>query len=479
MSRRRKQQQDNTTYTGKQETSTHQNMLTNSVLGASILGVGNITGDFDLTDGTNGPGVVFRQVYPYRSFYEGLTKAGDISDQDVGAVLDTGNGSGNTMIAITPYAQSFEKYVWPKVQAIMQMGLTQNTDAPSFTLFYRYVAALTRVYAILYSIKVINHLTYHSDWSTIFPYTGLVPNYMYERANNFGASDVGMSLYFINYYHKFENHSIFPGLLRQVKRMLSPKLSADLNGRLFVPIAFDPGNATSFSSLITELNNLFTILDTLGADARKGTMSYLPWPIHGISGLWDVPPAHIDLDWMSAWYNSGTAEVDTFGDTGDPTRYRGMVCDDSSDDSIIFYTMYGQPRWSEVSLSTVFSLESGTDDEFRHLTAHSWNSIHLFDNYSQEMVYDDTTVATSDNAFELSEFAYNRFCLNMSDAKRGLQKPGYISSKIHKQDLERVQAIQVLEDFEQPTLDALVAELAGAAIRIKRKEVRAIGNSSL
>jgi hypothetical protein len=434
----------------------------------SAMGIANISGDFDVSDGTSGPSVVFRVVVPYAGLYEGWSIAGSISDQD-GAEIYNPLQVSPTFTPITELAKAFERNVSPILDNLFTAGLTTNS-APSLSQVIRYSAVVQKMFGRLYSIRVLNALTYHTDWSKIYPYTGIVPKPLYDLCEQLKCDDIGIAQNYANYFRLIEQFVMFPRVIEDTKRLLSPQLSLDINSRLMVALSFHP--TMSFSSMTANLDEMEAILTTLVPDAKKAFMSYIPFPIFG-QDLWAVPPLSSDPLINTAWYNSNNLAIAAFGDTGDPADYQSMVCYDDTDNRCLYYSMFPQPVWDEVRLSSIWGLNySVTDNTFELLTPHKWGNIYIFDNHDAFTIYDGESTSTTSNAFELMEFANNRYVINTSDAQRGIQKPGFLGCWIHRNDIERMLSLEVLHAMHADVLQMVTAEMVGSAVKEIRRSVK-------
>lgn len=464
----------------------------------AIMGVANIIGDFNLSDGVTGPSAIVRRVRPYAAYVQGYSETdGDgVSVGDVNAMLDKTIDADQDLYPVTMYARAFEREAAPVLLSIFEAGLTYNS-APSVTALTRYPAAVLETYQTLYSLQVLNHLTYHADWSGYYPYNGIVPAWLYDLCDLFDCDDVGMAKNYLPYARRLETHTCFPNMIMESKELLTPMLSMDVNGRLFIPTFLnlfegdsyeegeDPGmaiarirNSRNWTDVTVKnrLKDRFDLLDTVLVNARKAYMAYVPFPLAKMD-LWTVPEPRINPYILSGWYNSGVKRFDTFNDTGDPEPHEVMVCDNSEDNSATFYSIAPQPTWGEVKYSTIFSLDvERFDDTYYLLTPHQWNNIALFDNYNQVSFYNGQVVGISDNRFELHNFPRCRYVISHENVRHGLQEPGYLHAKLHRTDIRRLVTLEVLANVHYDQMKAIRGLMTGSSVRVIRKETAEIAS---
>jgi hypothetical protein len=437
------------------------------------MGVGNITRAFDVTDGITGPSFVFRLVSPFEAFISGWSLLeNDPSDQDFAQFYAAAVSAGTEFFPITPYARAWNAEMGPVYNRLFQASLTSYVAPPIYDVA-RYFAVLMQSYCYLYSVMVINKLAYHTDWSGIFPYTGKVPKAIYDIASTVGADDITIAQEYISYMRILERHTLPPWITAEIKRMLTPVKSLDLGGHIMIPSYI--AATTSKSNILYALGQLELQYEVELADVRRVVQAYIPYPLDR-QMMYDVSDPVSDPLRLSGWYNSGNISTDPFGDTGDPVTFKGMVIDEADGTypgACLHYTMQGSPTWSEVKMATIFYLtDDPVDDEFWLMTPHNYGPIYFYDENLSSTLLDGTTVAKSDAAFELANFAYNRFAYNDSDVNRGMQMPGYVSSVIDSEAITTMMSIEVLDNWHYDEMATMASFAMGSNYRLRRRELQ-------
>jgi hypothetical protein len=435
------------------------------------MGVGNITGDFNITDGVTGPAFVTRWVTPYAAFTRGWTK-GTISDQDFNDFLSYAVDDSQVFVPTTGYSLLYQAEVEPLLERLLQASLT-SYEIPRMDLIARYFACCIEAYSILYSIAVLNNVAFYTDWKQYYPYSGVVPPALYTLASQFAAEDVNISINYSQYMRRLESEILPPWIVKEIQRVLTPLKSPDMHARMFIPTALDLDNDT-YVDVNGRLYGLFSLLDIL-SEARRVVTAYLPYPMNKVPGLWEVAPAQMDAARLVGWFNSGNQQIDPFGDTGDPEDYQVPLCYDQATDypdQAVIYTGTGSPTWEEVKFCSVFQKTYDVvDNTFSLLSPHRSDNIAVWDNYSQNTVWDGSTVATTDNKFELTKFIYNRWILNSADTDHGVQEPGLIFSTVKREGIIQMLRMEVHDNFHGDEMKALASAMAGSYLRFRRREV--------
>lgn len=444
-------------------------LVPSSVHQGTIMGLGNITGKFDITDGVTAPSVVFRQVTPYASMLEGWSKTGSRSDQDGNLLLSTLDPYTTPFFPITNYAKAWLDELGPVYNRLFDSSLT-SYNAPELYLVARYQAALIKTYSYLYSLMVLNHITYHMDWSSISPYNGHVPKYLYTMCTTVGADDITLAQEWMPTVRLLENHILPPWVVAEIKRMLTPMKTVDLAGHILVPLAFT-SNGTTKAGLSQSLFYLEQLIELTCSDARKVIQAYVPYPLSS-QDIWSVADPVVDPLRLSGWFNSGCRTTDSFGDTGDPSADNLTIADEAGGSIIPFYSITGgSPTWEEVKLSTVYELTDEVDDEFTLLTPHKYGNIVIHDDFLQTSTYNGTSIAKSDAKFELLNFVNCRLAISDGTVLHGMQAPGYRYCEINQSAVDQLIILEVLDNYHYDEMRMLASAGAGNNIRLRRREI--------
>jgi hypothetical protein len=430
----------------------------------SVLGFGNVTRYFDLDEPLNGPSVVFRRMLPYAAFCRGYSNVDSTgASQDETAAVSTATSDPTTALyPVTRMAWDFQTDVWPVLSNLFSSG-TGTRSTVSINEFIRYQAMLLTAYSEALTPVIINHLVYHFDWTQIAPFSGVVPKFLYDLADNLDATDVGLAETWLPILKRFDTKIAFPHMIAEVKRMLTPMLSIDLHGRLMIPLNFDPSTITT-AGLAPLIIELLDYIDVNISSASAVFTSFLPFPMSEMDPWGFTPAPAIDVDRDSGWFNSGVDLTATFGDTGDPTIDQHMVCDEAAGDTCILYSRHMQPIWSEVKMSSIFRLtDDVTDDEFQLITPHKYYSAILIDDSFDSFAYDGTQILAASIGFRYLEFINCRFA--STDVDYGTHKPGMTGTELAYNPLVRLMRIETGYVWSLTVLKAITTQMAGSSIR--------------
>jgi hypothetical protein len=439
----------------------------------NVLGFSNVVRRFDLDEPTNGPSVIFRQVDPYASFIAGFSATDSTgAAQDPEAATDVAVADPTTALyPVTRMAWDFQTDVWPILSNLFTSG-TGTRATVSVNEFIRYQSMLMLAYSYALTPVIINHLTYHFDWSKIAPFQDTVPKYMYDLADNLDATDVGLAETYIPLLKRFDNKIAFPNMIAEIKRMLTPMLSVDLNGRLQIPIVLNPATATT-SVIVNAVTAYLDYIDVTIDNASAVFTSFLPFPLKEMNP-WGFPSEPvIDVDRDSGWFNSGVKDTSTFGDTNDPVITQALICDEGATNDIVHYTRHTQPIWAEVKLATIWRLtDDVTDDEFQVITPHKYKNCIIIDDSFDYFTYDGSQILAASAGFRYLEFVNSRFA--STDVDYGTQKPGTTGAEISQYPLNRLMRLETEYVWSLPTLKLVTSQMAGASIRELRYTIKAL-----
>jgi hypothetical protein len=293
---------------------------------------------------------------------------------------------------------------------------------------------------------------------------------MYDVASNLDATDVGLAETWLPVLKRFDNKIAFPHIVAEIKRMLTPMLSIDLNGRLMIPLPFNPATATS-ASLIADIVAYLDYIDVTMASASSVFSSFLPFPMSEMAPwVFEAQPA-LDVDRDSGWYNSGVTLFDTFGDTTDPTINKVVMCDEAANDEALIYTRHTQPIWSEIKMSSIFRLtDDATDDEFQLVTPHKYGKVVLLDDVFDSFVYDGTQILAASVGFRYLDFVNSRFA--STDVDYGTLKPGMMGAYVAYLSLIRAMRLETSYVWSLDIMKAVTSQMAGASIRELRYSIK-------
>jgi hypothetical protein len=432
----------------------------------TVLGWSNIARRFDLDEPKNGPNVVYSIIKPMYGFIQGYS-ASTISAQDVSAATDVSVADPTTALyPITPFAGYFETDVWPILTALFSSGTGQRSTV-TINEFVRYNAMLMLSYAICLTPVMINRLTFHYDWTKVFPFSDVVPTHLYQMAENWDASDVGLATTWLPIMKRFENKIAFPRMIAEIKRMLSPMLSVDLNGRLQVPLIAHPATEAG-TTWATYVESYLDYIDVKLADAGSVIATFLPFPMKEMAP-WDMPIAPvIDVDRDTGWWNSNVKNFSTFGDTGDPDFDDALIFYDASGatmvDSNIPFTRHAQLTWAELKMASLWRLIYHiADNTFYLMTMHKYENRIIIDDVFDYFEWDGTQILAASDGFRYIDFANSRFA--SKDVDFGVQKPGLQGAEVSREPIERMMRLETSYLSNLEILKLVTATMAGASLR--------------
>ena len=284
----------------------------------NVMGVGNVNRAFQFSDPTNGPSCSLYVVKAYASIWEGFSAtSSDPSNGDPGAATDLASPVTDPLYGVTPMAVDMQLDVWPVMETLFSSG-TGARYSVTEPEWIRYNALIMAAYYELCLPVMLNYLTYHFDWKQVFPFTDSVPLFLYDLADTYDATDVGLAGRWLPLMKRFEDKVMYPRIMREIRRTMSPMLSVDFNARLQIPVPYNPFT----NDADTLFNSVKARIDHIDANLKKASAlfsSFLPFPLRD-QGIWDFSDAMLDIDRDAGLFNSGSKFFDTFQDTGTTPR---------------------------------------------------------------------------------------------------------------------------------------------------------------
>lgn len=437
----------------------------------NVLGVSNVTRYFDLDDPSNGPTVIFRTVVPMAGITEGFsaTENDGWSVGDYTAATDTTAVPTDPLYAITHPAMFMEADVWPILQNLFASG-TGTRPTVSFSEFVRYQTMLMKAYSFMLLPITLNNLAYHFDWDTVFPFESTVPHYLYDLASDFDATDIGLANRWLPLMKNIEHMIMFPRALEEIKRQLTPMLSVDLNGRLFVPVT-TAIQSVDVDALYNAIVDYVNYINVELVDVSTVLTSFLPFVIKD-QDPWNMPSKPvIDIDRESAWFNSPTKNIKTFEDTTDPTIKECVLFDEATGSTAIYYTRHTQPIWAEIKNCSLYEItDDATDDKYRLVNLHRLYSCAIHDDQGDVFVYNGVTVDTTSLGFRYIDYVNSRFA--STDVDFGTMKPGLIGCTLELESVVRLTRLDVSYQYSIETLKDVTSAAAGSSLRELRMSIK-------
>lgn len=440
----------------------------------SVMGASNLARFFDVTDFTNGPSCVIRQVRPFDGFIRGWSaqETDGISTGDYNAAIDVNSAVKDPLYPVTTAATHFSQSVWPVLENLFASGTGRRYEEVTQAEFVRYTAMLMDAYRRLRTVVTLNHLTYHYDWSKVYPFSQEPPTWLYDLAGDYECTDVGLASRWLPYMKRFDTKILFPRTIEMMQRMLTPMLSIDLNSRLLAPFGQILFTVNGANKLEDEVASRLDYVDGQMRDASALFQTFLPFPIER-SGPWlmsDTPAP--DWDRESAWWNSGLKLIDPFNDTGDPTARQTLIFIEDLlgiVSNVPWHTRHAQPIWAEMTMSEMYRENFGLDDTFELLTLHRWGNVEIPDDLGNVFVYDGTAEQQTAPQQFYEEYVTNRFYNDSLDF--GKLRPGSMAAWITGDAVVRNVRLDVEYNWHLNLLKDVMVAMSGASIRELRQTI--------
>lgn len=435
----------------------------------NVLGVANVNRAFSITDVTNGPAVVFRECWPYNAFFLGYSSVStDPSNQDTDAAIDTTAVSTAELYPVTYMATDFGTYIWPILRQMFNSGVGSRANV-SVSEFVRYQAMVIYAYTKMMDVVTANHLAYHFDWSKVSPFTTATPKYIYDWAEYVGASDPELAGVWLPIMKRFDYKICFPRILNEIKRMMRPMLSIDLNGRMNLPVVHRPFTYSK-EQYQTDITSRLDYMDVQLATPGSVIASFLPFSI-GAMTPWSIPnEPDIDVARDAGMFNSGVKNIPSFGDTGDPnTTTTNTIFDQDTvyPNQGVFFTRHSQPVWSEVKLATVYLLVYGVvDNTFVQLTPHWYAEADIIADDGSVIVYDGVQVPLGTDANRYLQYINSRF--TQGNTEYGQPAPGFQGAIIPLETFYKQMRLETDYIWNSDVLRLVATRLAGSSLREMR-----------
>ena len=183
----------------------------------------------------------------------------------------------------------------------------------------RYLGMMMKAYRQIYFRIVLNHMAYRFDWRQTFPFTETVPRGIMSMAEYYWAQDTDIADKWMPLMQRLESYVMFPNIIQEMKRAMTPMPSVDLGPRLFIPIADDTPR-TARPTTDPALSVVEAILDYIQVNMAKETAvikSFIPFPLSS-TNAWSFGGPSADIDRYMGLFNSGMNKVYVANDSGDP-----------------------------------------------------------------------------------------------------------------------------------------------------------------
>jgi len=471
------------------------------------------TNTFDASRTT--PYASLRTVEPYAALTLGFS--GD-KNESLDVAGTTPNNNSETVNAViyplTPAAHIFTDHIWPVITNLMKSGLGSR-HSTSHHEFVRYTIRMIHNYAVLNYVLNINLLTYHFDWKLVFPFTEQVPPWLYKVAGNLNATDVGLADYWAPLMERMEMKVMFPRMAEEVRRLLTPIISGDGNGRLIIPRpaitdtrtnsisyggGFDGLDQSDGNVLRAILTSNLDYMDNDLASASAVISTFLPFNFLAVNP-WARLPIGPDQAKYEGMYNSGLKATElsrAVNDTGDPAGAERLFAEGpgsgSADGEYFrvpfnsysrrphYLTVYPQPTWASIRLAGYWITDTNlTDDEYSLLSLHNWGPQAFPDDDGNVWVVseaDKLNPVTHTDAVALLrwfDFVDSRYAGNY--LLQGRAKPTMMWADVPTDAVWRNLRLQLEADFSLSALSTVTLAMTGSSLKEIRSVIAQIAGS--
>ena len=456
------------------------------------LGLGNVTREFTIYTSSGSqrtlPTIAYTHVTPCANWLGGWNEVNNVSNPEpnsgYASLVTATTDPDEELYAMLTKTSHWANEIWPTISNILESGLGTRA-AVSRSAFVRYICMLLRSYQYAYQKVVANHLAFRFDWEQVFPFTSNPPTSIFEYVKAQHAYDTDLAETWLPLMQRIEAQIMFPNLLVEVRRMMTPMISADLNGRLILPhLRATPNEDASDDAVFVEawLDYISSILPKQTAAIK----TFLPFPVNR-QMPWSLMPIATDLDRYTGMYNSGLASdvgVMPYGDTGDPnptssaqywirgSSNPGGVTEPTD---LSFLTRKGQPSWGEIRHTTIWEMTSNlADDTFRVMTEHLWGPRTFWDDLgTTHALGANNKWFASPSMTKLQPFANSKFAFadaltgdeTVLGGVNGIADPGYLYASIPGDGLERLCKLEVEKDWSYKALRMITTAGIGSSLR--------------
>lgn len=464
--------------------------------GETPLTVGNITRSFTSLQSASvrvtTPSAMIYGYFPVDGFIRGWSSAIETNNSsDVTSALVNSSGRDDNLYPITPSAKIFSSNVWPVIENILSSGVGSRNPV-SESAFVRHQARVLRIYCEVLSVKWLNYLTYHFDWTQVFPYSADAPAFLYKLCRESRCDDIDFVKYWIPILKRVETRTVFPDMVERIKRTLSPMMSSSLTGRIMIPISSLNFSIAQTDTLLEGLEADLTYLDVVLSREDATLRSFIPFTLAG-SDPWKTMGIGFDVNRHTAFWNSGKRSRPAFTtasqipEAGDLYDFKIDMIGDANENQYeprfieAVASRYPQVKWDEIRLATVYGLGGPISSPTygRQLTLGRHGYVYFFGDGKfaedstgdyifwpgQQTDPDDPT----QNWFQFRRFFESK---NMDNKARfGTKDPEYIYSNLPGTSFARMIHLDTEHLWMFQMLRFLTTATAGSALRDMRSSI--------
>jgi hypothetical protein len=448
-------------------------------LPARIVGAANTSRVFDSSTYLGSPFVIYRNILPYAGFTQGWNDTNDfLGALAHGVLMDNTTVDPTTAVyPMTPAARLFTSQVFPVLREVVTMGVGTKPAAASLYTFARYIARVIEAYSVLRLLMSYNY-AYNMDYSKLYPGTGDVPDCVISMAQLLDCNDNGMRDRWEPYMKRLAPHLIFPNVAAKIRKLMDPKIMPLRGARMTLPcysmfFSGDALNSSALTALETKLSGDISYIEDYLYTQRALLTSFIPFTLMNTDGF---APPNLEYDpvFENAFFNSGVRDTYTFGDTATSgvmpdtsmhDRYSD-VAGDLNGDTILFQTIFEQPRSDELEYHTAFSKRSPT--AFDCVSMHLMTFLAFIDDKSVVTIFEGTG-ALSGAQIVYDSFANVKYRDNV--VTNGHRSPERLTASIPYQTYQNELQLNMHNDFSTNILRQAIAMAAGSAVRDIRNNV--------
>ena len=379
------------------------------------------------------------------------------------------------------------------IRTILLSGVgSRQADEISESAVAKYLGMGMWAYAGLLQVIHTNKLAYHFDWSTLSPFTPDIPAAAFARAKSHEASDSELGDVWLPLMRRAESLIMFPEVALEIKRLMQPFLTLDMHPTLIIPRLYaidDHQNvmSTDDSVIMHELiKDQLDFCELTLATIQALLRAFIPFDLASIRP-WDCPPYQTDPIVEAGQWNSGlsgpaafelSATVADVEETGIEDDQSLLVAGHGGFSqaaevgglSMSFDSRYPQPVWGEVKRSTIYRYSRPAVNVFKRelLSPHHIHNMFFVDDAGDL----DTVTESDTEVIRFWRYVNSKFY--GSAVNYGVTKPGYLTSNVHLDAVERLLYQEVINNFDVPRLRNVLGATTGASNRVVRELISKI-----
>jgi hypothetical protein len=448
------------------------------------MGVPNITRRFNSATYYGAPTVLFRNVNPYAGLTDGWirTDGGGTEAEDwtnggyTDARLTTNSGNlavTKKLFPVTQVAKIMDKEIWPMIETILSqaLGATSNLSQGEFI---RYLSTVAYIYTEMLAVKNLYDLTM-IDYSSIYPYTPEIPDCVENISKEMGIRSFEFEMIWGQTMRRLEQHILFPGVVENIKRLMSPFILGASGGKIAVPIT-RAGliDGTGYDTQVGYFDDWLSYLDGALQNAKTYMTAFLPFTLSS-QNPWQLRPVAIDPSRETSWYNSGLYSYFAYLKTGvGPDSSDDMYCN-ATTDQIQYLTSSPEAPWEDMRDASMFEdVTLDGESSYWLKSIHRQNTIRVRDDLGVIEVASGVSPTQWETTF--SEHLHNRYWEDSYSG--GYKNPAYIQCSVPGEAFEQAVRLQMHLDFGMLEMSQILRVISGMSLRERRMAISSAWNFS-